>query len=191
MKIAVIYHSETGNTERMAELVAEGCRKVPEIEAKTMSIADVDKAFLREAKAVLFGSPTYEGTCSWQMKKFLDSGPDGLAGKLAGVFASQNWPGGGGASFAEMSMIAGLLVLGMMVYSGGITQGAPHLHFGAVSTRSPDDDFYRNRCLKLGENIAKKAMELYGRAKDPLQQDTALQGAKFLADPTAPLSEEE
>ena len=162
MKIAVIYHSETGNTKTMAELVREGCEGVAGVEARCMPVDDVDTAYVEQARAVIFGSPTYEGTCSWQMKRFLDSGPKGVAGKLGGVFASQNWPGGGGASFAEMTMIAGLLVLGMVVYSGGIAVGAPYLHFGAVSTRSPDDDFYRGRCVKLGQNIATKAVELYG-----------------------------
>ncbi len=162
MKIAIIYHSETGNTKQMADLVREGCESISGVEAKCMSIDAVDDAYVEEAKAVLFGAPTYEGTCSWQMKKYLDTGPRGLAGKLAGVFASQNWPGGGGASFAEMSIIAGLLVLGMMVYAGGIAVGPPYLHFGAVSTRAPEDDFYQQRCIKLGQNIAEKAAELYG-----------------------------
>jgi len=162
MKIAVIYHSETGNTRAMAEFVKDGCLSVPGVEARCMSITDVDESFVIEAKAVILGAPTYEGTCSWQMKKYLDSGAKGLDGKLGGVFASQNWPGGGGASFAEMTMIAGLLVRGAMVYSGGITKGKPYLHFGAVSTRSPDDDFYRDRCLKLGANIAQKTQELFG-----------------------------
>ena len=162
MKIAIVYHSETGNTKKMAELVREGCESVPGVEAKCMSIDAVDNAYVAEAKACIFGAPTYEGTCSWQMKRYLDTGPEGLAGKLAGVFASQNWPGGGGASFAEMSIIAGLLVLGMFVYSGGIAVGPPYLHFGAVSMRAPEDDFYKQRCLKLGQNIASKAVELYG-----------------------------
>ena len=162
MKVAVIYHSETGNTKKMANLVREGCLRVQGVEAKCMSVDDVDAAYVDEAAAVILGTPTYEGTCTWQMKKFLDSGPSGLAGKLGGVFASQNWPGGGGASFAEMSVIAGMLVLGMMVYAGGIAEGHPFLHFGAVSRKAPDEDLYRQRCLKLGENIAKKAMELFG-----------------------------
>ena len=167
MKIAIIYHSETGNTQKMAELVCEGCLKVPGIEARCMSIDDldescVDESYVVESAAVIFGSPTYEGSCSWQMKRFLDSGPKGVAGKLGGVFASQNWPGGGGASFAEMTMIAGMLVLGMIIYSGGISEGKPFLHFGAVSRRAPDEELYRERCLKLGENIAKKALELFG-----------------------------
>jgi len=162
MKVAIVYHSETGNTQAMAELVREGCEHAPGVEARCMSIDEVDGEYLAEAKAVIFGAPTYEGTCSWQMKRYLDTGPEGLAGKLAGVFVSQNWPGGGGGSFAEMSIIAALLVHGMLVYSGGIAVGTPFLHFGAVSTKAPREELYRQRCIKLGNNIARKAAELFG-----------------------------
>jgi len=162
MKIAIIYHSESGNTEKMADLVRQGCLKFREIEAKCMSIDDIDEAYVVESAAIILGSPTYEGSCSWQMKKYLDTGPKGLAGKLGGVFVSQNWPGGGGASFAEMTIIAAMLVHGMLVYSGGISVGRPYLHFGAVSMRAPAEELYRERCIKLGENIAMKAIELFG-----------------------------
>jgi NAD(P)H dehydrogenase (quinone) len=161
MKISIVFHSETGNTEKMAEWVERGCQMIDDIETKCMSVDAIDAYFLRESKAVIFGSPTYEGGCSWRMKKYLDVEAFDLGGKLGGVFASQNWPGGGGASFAEMVMIAALLVRGMIVYSGGIATGKPFLHFGAVSTRAPEDDFYQQRCLKLGQNIAKKARELF------------------------------
>ena len=162
MQIAIVYHSESGNTRKMAELVREGCEMLPGVEARCMSVDEVDGAYVTGASAVILGSPTYEGACSWQMKKYLDTGPEGLAGKLGGVFASQNWPGGGGASFAEMTMIAAMLVQGMIIYSGGISVGPPYLHFGAVSEKSPDNDLYRSRCIKLGENIATKALELFG-----------------------------
>jgi len=161
MKVSIIYHSETGNTKKMADLIREGCMGVASVEAECMSIDEVDEAYVEESAAIIFGSPTYEGTCSWQMKKFLDTEHSNFCGKLAGVFASQNWPGGGGASFAEMTIIAGLLVHGMMVYSGGITKGMPILHFGAVSHKAPDEDIYRDRCTKLGQNIAEKAVELF------------------------------
>jgi NAD(P)H dehydrogenase (quinone) len=161
MKIAIIYHSETGNTRKMAELVREGCLRVKGVEARCMPVDQVDDDYVAAAKAVILGSPTYEGSCTWQMKKYLDTQAKGLAGKLGGVFASQNWPGGGGGSFAEMTMIAGMLVRGMLIYSGGIAEGQPYLHFGAVSCRAPDDELYQERCLKLGENIARKAVELY------------------------------
>jgi len=162
VKIAIIYHSETGNTQQMAELVGHGCERIEGVEARLMPVDQVDDEYVAAASAVILGSPTYEGSCTWQMKRYLDSAAKGLAGKLGGVFASQNWPGGGGASFAEMTMIAGMLVRGMIVYSGGISEGRPYLHFGAVSARAPEEELYRERCLKLGENIARKAVELFG-----------------------------
>ncbi len=162
MKITVIYHSVSGNTKKQAELVEQGAQSVPEIEVKTMSIENPDNEWIEDSNAVIFGSPTYEGSCSWQMKKFLDTPKVNFEGKLAGFFASQNWPGGGGADFAEMTMIAALLVHGMIVYSGGISVGTPYLHFGAVSEKSPEQELYRQRCIKLGENIANKAIELFG-----------------------------
>ena len=162
MKIAIIYHSETGNTQQMAELVRQGCEQVEGVQTRLMPVDEVDETYVAESCAVLLGSPTYEGSCTWQMKRYLDRDAKNLAGKLCGVFASQNWPGGGGASFAEMTIIAGLLVRGAIVYSGGIAEGRPYLHFGAVSARAPEEALYRERCLKLGENIARKAVELFG-----------------------------
>jgi len=161
IRVAVIYHSVTGNTRKMADLVVKGAESVDGVEAKAISIDDPDDAFINSAESVLFGSPTYEGTCTWQMKKYLDTMSANVAGKLGGVFASQNWPGGGGADLAEISMIAGMMVRGMLIYAGGIAEGMPPLHFGAVSTRAPSG-LDAERCVKLGENMASKAVELFG-----------------------------
>jgi NAD(P)H dehydrogenase (quinone) len=163
IKVAVVYHSETGNTEKMARMVVEGVGGVEGAEAKMMLVDDLDEDYLTEARAVILGSPTYEGSCTWQMKKFIDTVSVNVGGKLGGVFATQNWPGGGGASFAEMTMIAGMLVRGMLIYAGGITAGSPYLHFGAVSAKAPEG-LYAERAAKLGRNIASKAVELFGNA---------------------------
>ena len=162
MKVAIIYHSETGNTQRMAELVKEGAESVAGVEARLVSVTDPDGPYLTEAAVWILGCPTYEGACSWQMKRFLDTVDISPAGKLGGVFASQNWPGGGGADLTEIVLIAGMLVRGMLIYSGGIARGAPYLHFGAVSARRPEG-LYEERCRKLGQNLAEKGLEVFGR----------------------------
>ena len=160
MKVAIIYYSETGNTKKMAELIKQGCMKVDGVEARCMSVDDVDEDYVIEASAAILGTPTYMGTCCYQMKKYLDTGPKGLAGKLGSVFASQFWPGGGGASFAEMTIIAAMMVHGMLIYSGG-TSVEPVLHFGAVSKQAPDEEPYRQRCIMLGKTITAKALEIF------------------------------
>ncbi|MDD2485700.1 MAG: flavodoxin family protein [bacterium] len=159
LKMVIIYHSETGNTRNMAELVAEGAGEL--VQVILMPVEDLNEDALREAAVVAFGSPTYYGTMSWQMKKCIDTLPVGMEGKLAGVFASAAWPGGGGYELTEINMIQGLLVRGMLVYSGGVVTGAPPTHFGAVSRKSPEG-FDADRCRKLGLNLAKKGIELFG-----------------------------
>ncbi|MBN1293514.1 MAG: flavodoxin family protein [Candidatus Latescibacteria bacterium] len=162
MKIAIVYHSVSGNTKKQADLVAEGARSIDGAEVKTMSIDSPDNAWIEDSAAVIFGSPCYEGSCSWQMKKYFDTPKVDFSGKLAGFFSSQNWPGGGGADFAEMTMIAAALVLGMLAYSGGVSTGYPPIHFGAVSHKAPTTDIDRERAVKLGKNIAAMAQKLFG-----------------------------
>jgi NAD(P)H dehydrogenase (quinone) len=73
LMIIVIYHSGYGHTQRMAQAVAEGAN------ADLMAI-DADGNLpaggwdqLKAADAIIFGSPTYMGSVSWQFKKFADA----------------------------------------------------------------------------------------------------------------------
>ena len=157
-KISIIYHSETGNTRKMAELVAGGVRKAG-CEAMIMPVDAPNTEYIEQSKAVLLGSPTYYGTTSWQMKKLMDTLPVSLAGKLGAPFASANWKGGGGYEFTEFTLIAGMLIRGMIVYTGGVTNPVP-THFGAVSAKAPEG-FDAERCEQLGVNVARQTRELW------------------------------
>ena len=157
-KVSIIYHSETGNTRKMAELVAKGVKKGG-CEAMTMSVDAPNTEYIEQSRAVLFGSPTYYGSTSWQMKKLMDTLSVSLAGKLGAPFASANWKGGGGYEFTEFTLIAGMLIRGMIVYTGGTTGPVP-THFGAVSAKAPEG-FDAERCEQLGVNVAKKVQELW------------------------------
>lgn len=158
MKISVLYHSESGNTKKIADIMMETAKSVPGIEAKSMDIDELDKAFIEESKVVLFGCPTYCGTASWQMKRYLDTTDNKLAGKLGGAFATENHIGGG-ADFAELTMIAGMLVRGMVVYSGGAAE-TPFTHFGAVAIKGGDDSQVE-RAKKYALKMVAKAKELF------------------------------
>jgi NAD(P)H dehydrogenase (quinone) len=71
--IAVIYHSGYGHTKRMAEAVAEGARgELVGIDAEG-NLTDAQWSTLGAADAIVFGSPTYMGSVSWQFKKFADA----------------------------------------------------------------------------------------------------------------------
>lgn len=71
--IAIVYHSGYGHTQRMAQAVAEGSGgQLIAIDADGHLPADGWER-LKAADAIVFGSPTYMGSVSWQFKKFADA----------------------------------------------------------------------------------------------------------------------
>jgi NAD(P)H dehydrogenase (quinone) len=161
MRISVIYHSETGNTRRIAEMIAEGTRLGGEVEVKSMSIDEVDDSFVESSRAIILGCPTHRGAYSWQMKKWIGTTKLKLAGKVGSVFVTEGYIVGG-ADFAEMGLIAHLLVLGMLIYSGGTSWGQPFTHYGAVAIKD-GDEAQRERARIFGERISRKTRELFGK----------------------------
>ena len=72
-QVAIVYHSGYGHTQRMAQAVAEGS-------GGQLIAIDADGNLqaggweqLKAADAIIFGSPTYMGSVSWQFKKFADA----------------------------------------------------------------------------------------------------------------------
>ena len=162
MKISIIYHSETGNTKKIAEIISEGVKRDGKVEVKLMSIDEIDETFVERSDAIILGCLIYRGTFSWQMKKWLGTTKLKVAGKLGSVFATEGYIGGG-ADMAEMGLICHLLVMGMLVYSAGTSGGQPFTHFGAVAVRDGDET-QKERARIFGERIARKALELFGKA---------------------------
>jgi NAD(P)H dehydrogenase (quinone) len=72
-KIAVVFHSGYGHTLRVAQAVAEGAgAELVPIDAEGNLPANGWET-LTAADAIIFGSPTYMGSVSWQFKKFADA----------------------------------------------------------------------------------------------------------------------
>ena len=53
MKMTVLYHSVTGNTKTMAQVIAEGMMTVAGVEAKAFPIENWDAAWVKESKCVV------------------------------------------------------------------------------------------------------------------------------------------
>jgi len=72
-QIVVVFHSGYGHTQRMAQAVAQGAgARLLAIDAEGNLPAGGWEQ-LKEADAIIFGSPTYMGSVSWQFKKFADA----------------------------------------------------------------------------------------------------------------------
>lgn len=163
MKMAVIYHSVTGNTKNMGEMIVSGMNSVEGVEAKSFSIEDVDTEFVKEAKCVVFGSPIYAAHITGQMMNYLlsEAGKLGLAGKLTGAYATAQYVHGG-AELGIREMLDHCMVLGALTYSGGGSFGKPVVHLGPVGIdHTLDIDQFAKNFEVYGKRMATKAMELF------------------------------
>ncbi|HDS05698.1 MAG TPA: flavodoxin, partial [Deltaproteobacteria bacterium] len=71
-KILIIYHSQTGNTKKMAEAVAEGAWAVEGVEVILKKAADATLEDLFEADGLAVGTPENFGYMSGMLKDFFD-----------------------------------------------------------------------------------------------------------------------
>jgi flavodoxin len=88
-RVLIAYFSPTGQTERMAQYIAEGIR-ISGQEAAVRKVADIKAPEdLAGYDGYIFGSPTYSLDVPEPMKKFLLAVEKaGLEGKLGGAFGS-------------------------------------------------------------------------------------------------------
>ena len=167
MKLAVIYDSVTGNTKQAAEWIAEGMERVDGTEAKAFRIDSVDEAFIAEVSGAVIGCPSYLASMTpnlhgWLMK----AGKLGLAGKLGGAFATEQYTHGGGENVIQ-SILTNELCFGMLCYSGGASQGKPVIHMGPIGVNGNVEahngmEHYMDYFRIFGERFARKAAELFG-----------------------------
>lgn len=163
MKAAVIYHSVTGNTKNMGELIVKGMNAVEGVEAKAFPIEAVDVEFVKEAKCVVFGSPIYAAHITGQMMNYLLSGVRelGLAGKLVGAYTTAQYVHGG-AELGIREILDHCMVMGALVYSGGGSFGAPVIHLGPVGIdNTMDINQFADNFEVYGTRMATKASELF------------------------------
>ena len=150
MQVLIAYHSDYGNTQKMAEAIAAGMRVCDERIAMTLSpAADVSLEALKAADVLVFGTPVHMGSMAWQMKQLIDRAgklwmEGALEGKVGGVFATGGGFGGGGGG-VEQTMIAlhanflehGMIVAGFPKSLPGYADGG--LHWGVYGrTGNPD-----------------------------------------------------
>ncbi|KQC15295.1 MAG: NAD(P)H-quinone oxidoreductase [Methanosaeta sp. SDB] len=190
MKVLVVYYTMNGHTHKLAETVAEGARQVGGAEVmlrrvpETLSEADLKKRGataeaggnfakvlvctpeeLEEADAVIFGTPSYLGNMSGQMRMFLDSLGDlwkknALVGKVGSVFVSSGSQHGGQEA-AILSFHPTLLHLGMIIVG---------LPYSFESQRRIDE---------VAGGSPYGASTIAGRAGERMPSETELAGARF------------
>jgi len=157
-KVLILYHSASGNTAKMAQLIAEGASSIPDIEVRVREVESATAEDVLWCDGLAVGSPTNMGILSWKMKRFWDEvmGPHWMKvdGKIACAFSSSGGWGGGNElacqSILTVLMNFGFLVFGVTDYAGKLMT----LHYGAVSAREPRSDDVQAACRILGQRLA-------------------------------------
>jgi len=190
LKVLVVYYTMSGHTHRLAEAVVEGARRVEGAEVRlrrvpeTLSETDLKKRGadteagkifakvsvctpeeLEGADAVIFGTPSYLGNMSGQMRTFLDSLGDlwkrnALVGKVGSVFVSSGSQHGRQEA-AILSFHPTLLHLGMVIVG---------LPYSFESQRRIDE---------VAGGSPYGASTITGRAGERMPSETELAGARF------------
>ena len=98
-KIVIVYHSGYGHTKKVAAAVAEGSGgALLAIDAEG-NLPAGGWELLAAADAIVFGSPTYMGSVSWQFKKFADASSK--------PWSSQQWKNKLAAGFTNSASMNG------------------------------------------------------------------------------------
>lgn len=120
-KVLLVYYSRTGNTEKMAKIIA-GVLKEEELEVTCKKVEEASIDEIRDYDGFIVGSPTYYGTMAAEIKKFIDDSVKyhgKLDGMVGGAFATAAVTG---HETTVISIIEALLIHGMIV------QGNPSGH---------------------------------------------------------------
>jgi NAD(P)H dehydrogenase (quinone) len=158
--ILIVYHSVTGNTEKMAQGVAEGAKGVSGTTVILKKVGDVSGDELLACDGLIVGSPVYYANMAGEVKTFFDNwllkfrfafADFKMRNKVGGAFVT-------GASISNgkettmQSIHAAMLINQMSVVSGG---GA----FGASATTGPDSPGIDEKELESARALGKRVAE--------------------------------
>lgn len=158
--VLVTYHSVTGNTEKMAQGVAEGAKAVSGTSVVLKRIGEVAANDLSSSDAVIVGSPVYFANMSGEVKTFLDNWSlkfglfqdRKMRNKVGAAFAT-GLAVSAGKEFTILGILAAMLNNQMIVVSGG---GG----FGASATTGPDSPGIDEKELATARDLGKRVAEV-------------------------------
>ena len=138
-EIMVVYWSQTGNTEAMAQAVAQGIEEAGK-KAKLAEVSAVSAADLKDVKAFALGCPAMgaEVLEEDEMEPFVAEVEGFAAGKTVGLFGSYGWGDGQWMRDWEERMKAA---------GAEIVTGA-----GVICNDAPDDEAVAS-CKNLGKEL--------------------------------------
>ena len=147
-KLLIVYTSDFGNTEQMAQKALEGAQSVEDVQTTLQKAEDTSLEDTQQADGILIGSPMKHRNMHLRIKDFIERTfeqgwlTDDFVGKIGGVLTVGGGYGnaGAGCEIAQISIVATYAANGMiMVPFPKCTPGSDEagMHWGP-SGRSGD-----------------------------------------------------
>lgn len=138
-EIYVVYWSSTGNTQAMADLVAEGIKEAGG-SAKVVEVSAMDAASLKDAESFALGASAMGAeVLDDEMDSFVTEVEGFASGKTIGLFGSYDW--GDGEWMRDW--VTRMEGAGAKVVGGE----------AAIVNMAPDDDEKISACKALGKEL--------------------------------------
>jgi NAD(P)H dehydrogenase (quinone) len=163
-RVLVAYYSLTGNTEKMAEGIVEGVKRVQGTAVSLKKVDEVTKEDLEDADGIILGCPTYYGNIPGKMKVVIDDWSWKMkvdfTDKVGGAFSTGGGQAGG-KEFVLVSLVMFMLNNRMLVagplYRNDKT-GSVWGEVGAAAMTGPLDpgvgESELDSARRLGERVA-------------------------------------
>ena len=138
--ISIVYWSQTGNTQAMAEAISEGVTEAGK-EAKIIDVTDASLDALKTEKVFALGCPAMgaEVLEESEMEPFVSELEGSVGGKTIALFGSYGWGDGQWMrDWAQRAQDDGAQLLS---------------EEGLICNETPDDDV-QAACRKLGADLA-------------------------------------
>jgi NAD(P)H dehydrogenase (quinone) len=159
--VLVTFHSVSGNTEKMAQAVAEGAKAVSGTSVVLKRVGEVIGDDLLSSDAVIVGSPVYVGNMSGQVKTFFDNwglkfglgtGTGKMRNKVGAAFAT----GGSISSGKEVTMLT--ILVSMLSHQMIVIRGAS-------ATTGPDSPGIDAKEIAEARDLGKRVAEVTALVK--------------------------
>ena len=162
-RLLVAYHSQKGNTEKLALAVQKGAASVEGIEVTLKKTGDVKDDDILKSDGIVLGTPVHWSNVSAEAKRFLDHVGAVLSksktigeGKTGGTFCT----GGSvamGKDLTRLSVLAAFLTMRFAVIGGVDSEGfgtlGPEATTGSADPGISDKE--QNDARQFGERFAR------------------------------------
>ncbi len=150
-KVLISYSTKGGNTEKLANAIAQGVNSVEGFEAVVKRAKETTPQDLVEADGIIIGSPVYFGTMSAEVKDLIDRSVvvrRKLKNKVGAAFTTSGHITGGKET-TIFSILYAMFIHEMIVVGDPIEAGG---HYGVACTGEPKEGDLENG-RKLGVRV--------------------------------------